>query len=56
MRQISEEETGGGGGGGGVEPKLDIEANVGAVHVLLYPKQLHQLIELVTDITDKGMS
>ena len=50
MRQIPEEERGGGEG----EPKLDIEANIGAVHVLLYPKQLHQLIDLITDISDKG--
>ena len=56
MRQIPEEERGGGGGGGGEgEPKLDIEANIGAVHVLLYPKQLHQLIDLITDISDKGI-
>lgn len=36
------------------QPKLDIEMMVGAVHVLLCPKELHQLIELITDISDKS--
>lgn len=35
-------------------PKLDIEMIVGAIHVLLCPKELHQMIELVTDVSNKG--
>ena len=35
-------------------PKLDVEIEVGAVHLLLYPQQLHNLIELVTELTNKS--
>lgn len=35
-------------------PKLDIDIAVGAIHVLLYPQQLHSLLELLTGITNEG--
>ena len=35
-------------------PKLDIDVAVGAIHILLYPQQLHTLLELLTGITNEG--
>lgn len=33
-------------------PKLSVHVSLEAVHMLLYPQQLHTLLELVSSITD----
>jgi hypothetical protein len=37
----------------GVGPKLEVDVLIGAVHVLLYPQQLHNLVELINDIASQ---